>query len=66
MYSLKSFIPPALEVSILESMRAPPDRTDDFGGVDSSDEEGVAIREAIGAFPGTERDYDGPGGNNYY
>ena len=64
-HSVKPFIPPALEASLLESMRAPPDRTDDTGGGASSDEDIVA-QDLVGAFPGTKQDYAGTSGSSYY
>ncbi|KAF8849510.1 hypothetical protein BDZ45DRAFT_752684 [Acephala macrosclerotiorum] len=63
MYSVKPFTPPVLDVTILESMRAPPDRADDYGGDGSSDEEADEQAPA-GAFPGTKGGYSGSGG--YY
>jgi hypothetical protein len=54
-HSLKSFAPPALDASILERMRAPPDHTDDLNGT-SSDEDGEQP-DPVGAFPGTKSDY---------
>ncbi|KAG9237251.1 hypothetical protein BJ875DRAFT_168056 [Amylocarpus encephaloides] len=64
MYELKPFEPPALDHSVLESMRAPPDRVDDYGS-ESSDEE-REYREPVGAFPGTKGDYSASGSNSYY
>jgi hypothetical protein len=64
-HSLKPFVPPVLETSILESMRALPDRTDDYGGEASSDEDGDA-QGPVGAFPGTKQDYSGAGSSNYF
>ncbi|RDW60279.1 hypothetical protein BP5796_11885 [Coleophoma crateriformis] len=62
-HSLKPFSAPDLEPQILESMRAPPDRHDDYGNGGSSDEEGD-VQEPVGAFPGTKDDYAGHG--RYY
>lgn len=64
-HSLKPFIPPVLENSVLESMRAPPDRTDDYGGDGSSDEDEDA-QGLVGAFPFTKQDYSSAGSSNYY
>jgi hypothetical protein len=55
-HSLKPFTPPSLDAGVIENMRAPPDRTDDYSGGGSSDEEGEAQAPA-GAFPGTREDY---------
>jgi len=54
-HTLKPFTPPVLDASILESMRAPPDRADDFGGDASSEED--EKQDPVGAFPGTKDDY---------
>jgi hypothetical protein len=61
-HSLKAFTPPELDSSILESMRAPPDRSDDYGGDASSGEEEAP--ESVGAFPGKKGDYSSS--SNYY
>jgi hypothetical protein len=61
-HSLKSYTPPALDPSIVENMRAPPDRADDYGN-DSSDNENEEKAPA-GAFPGTQADYTS--GGSYY
>jgi hypothetical protein len=61
-HTVKPFIPPVLDASILESMRAPPDRADDYGGDGSSDEE--EKQDPVGAFPGTKEDYSSS--SNYY
>jgi len=62
-HTLKTFIPPALDSSILEAMRAPPDRTDDYEGDGSSDEDTLR-QDPVGAFPGTKEDYSSS--SNYY
>lgn len=62
-HTLKTFIPPAIDSSILEAMRAPPDRTDDYGGDGSSDED-APTHDPVGAFPGTQEDYSSS--SNYY
>lgn len=62
-HTLKSFIPPVLDSSILESMRAPPDRVDDYGSDASSDDE-KDDHAPVGAFPGTKEDY--AGSSSYY
>jgi hypothetical protein len=61
-HTLKPFTPPILDASVLERMRAPPDRTDDYEGT-SSDEEGEE-QDPVGAFPGTKGDY--ASSSNYY
>ncbi|KAH8674511.1 hypothetical protein BGZ60DRAFT_372572 [Tricladium varicosporioides] len=62
-HSLKPFIPPTVEVSVLESMRAPPDRADDYGSELSSEDE-RDDQEPVGAFPGNKGDYSSS--SNYY
>ena len=61
-HSLKPFTPPELDSSLLEHMRAPPDRSDDYGGDAGSGNEKTP--EPVGAFPGTEGDYSSS--RNYY
>ncbi|TVY22605.1 pH-response regulator protein [Lachnellula hyalina] len=61
-HSMKAFIPPVLEASVLENMRAPPDRVDDYG--DASSDEDSKKQEPVGAFPGTKEDY--PSSYSYY
>jgi hypothetical protein len=61
-HSLKPFAPPVLENSIIENMKAPPDRADDFES-DTSEEE-KEDKAPAGAFPGTQSDY--ASGTNYY
>jgi hypothetical protein len=62
-HTLKPFALPVLDVSILESMRAPPDRADTYGSGASSDEDRDEQAPA-GAFPGTKDNYSGSG--SYY
>lgn len=64
-HTLKPFTPPVLDSSILEGMRAPPDRPDDFENDQSSDED-RGFQDPVGAFPGTKNDYAGSSTNNYY
>lgn len=63
-HSLKAFETPNLDSSLLESMRAPPDRTDDYGSDGSSDE--GESQDPVGAFPGTKDDYSRASSSNYY
>ncbi|KAI9052765.1 hypothetical protein LZ554_003038 [Drepanopeziza brunnea f. sp. 'monogermtubi'] len=62
-HSLKPWTPPVLDTSILENMRAPPDRVDDYDS-DRSSEDESARQEPVGAFPGTRGDYARSG--SYY
>ncbi len=61
-HTLKPYNPPVLDASILESMRAPPDRADDYG--DGSSDEDEQKQDPVGAFPGTKEDYSSS--SNYY
>jgi len=64
-HTVKPYDPPALDYSIMEAMRAPPDRTDDFGNEMSSDDEDRGAPSApAGAFPGTADEYAGR--SSYY
>ena len=62
-HSIKPFTPPVLDLSVLENMRAPPDRADDFEEDRSSDDD-ADERVPVGAFPGTKDDYSS--GSKYY
>jgi hypothetical protein len=64
-YSVKTYIPPVLEPSVLEEMRAPPDGVDDYGS-ESSEEEREEENEPVGAFPGTKQDYGTESSRNYF
>jgi hypothetical protein len=63
--------PPLLEEAELAAMRAPPDYDDRRDTAASSDEDGgdddeyASPREPVGAFPGTQRQYN-PSGTIYY
>lgn len=65
-HSIKPYQPPLLEPDVLENMRAPPERSDDYGAYSSSDEDTVVDSSATpGAFPGTQAEYR-TGTPNYY
>ena len=55
-------MPPVLEWSVLEGMKALPDHTDDYG--DQSSDEDAEIQEPVGSFPRTKDDYAST--NKYY
>lgn len=59
---------PVLDRQSLEAMRAPPDRSDDFGqdNLSSDDEEKTAVDAPIGAFPGTQTEYRSDSTRPYY
>ncbi len=64
MHTVKPYQPPMLDAAVLEAMRAPPDRLDDFGNdLSSDDERGQSA--AIGAYPATDED-DFSGKSLYY
>lgn len=63
-HSIKPFELPILDVQMLESMRAPPDREDRLAEDGDSSDEDDNSRAPVGAFPGTQADYAGKG--NYY
>ena len=56
---MKPYVLPKLDRQSLEAMRAPPDRSDDFGEDQwsSDDETKIAGEAPVGAFPGTQADY---------
>lgn len=58
LHSIKPFQPPFLDSTVLDAMRAPPDRSDDVGNDLSSEDEGTLVgSHPVGAFPGTAGDY---------
>lgn len=65
---MKPYVLPELDRQSLEAMRAPPDRSDDFGEdhLSSGDEEKTAVDVPIGAFPGTQTDYRSESRRPYY
>lgn len=56
-HTLKPYDVPMLDNRTLEAMRAPPDRTDDFGDAQSSDDETLVPRSATGSYPGSSAYY---------
>ncbi|KAI1176214.1 pH-response regulator protein palC [Nemania sp. FL0916] len=54
-HTIKPYQPPELSRQALESMRAPPDQADEYGGEQpsSDDEERTAVGTPIGAYPTT-------------
>ncbi|KAI6085404.1 hypothetical protein F4821DRAFT_149421 [Hypoxylon rubiginosum] len=56
MHTVKPYQPPELGRELLEAMRAPPDRSDDFGDEQWSsddDDDRTAVATPVGAFPDT-------------
>ena len=64
-HSLKPYEVPVLDSRVLEAMRAPPDRRDDYDEARSSDEE-TAVEDItpVGAYPGTSNEYSSS--SSYY
>lgn len=56
-HTLKPYQVPVLDSRTLEAMRAPPDRNDDFGDEQSSDDDTLVPRSAPGAYPGSSSSY---------
>jgi len=63
-HTIKPYQPPVLDATILEAMRAPPDRLDDFGNYMSSDDETIVPSAPPGYYPGTSDEYSSR--SNYY
>lgn len=64
-HTIKPYQPPLLSPEVLEAMRAPPERPDEYGGYPSSDEETAVEASPPGAFPAKSGDYR-TGTPNYY
>lgn len=56
-HTLKPYAIPVLDRSTLEAMRGPPDRSDDYGDEQSSDDETPVPRSAPGSYPGSSSAY---------
>ncbi|SPQ18136.1 d911976f-2399-4e21-b16a-f0602a608591 [Thermothielavioides terrestris] len=56
-HTIPPFQPPQLSPEVLEEMRAPPDRSDEFGNYPSSDEETTVDPSPVGASSGRSADY---------
>ncbi|KAI1074382.1 pH-response regulator protein palC [Whalleya microplaca] len=68
MHTIKPYQPPEVGREILEAMRAPPERSDDFADdqLDSDDDERTAVDAPAGAFPGTQDQYRSASTRSYY
>ncbi|KAI3322181.1 pH-response regulator protein palC [Xylariaceae sp. AK1471] len=66
MHTIKPYQPPELSRQSLESMRAPPDQADDYGGQLSSDDERTVVATPVGAFPGTSGNYRSESARSYF
>lgn len=56
-HTLKPYDVPMLDNRTLEAMRAPPDRSDDFGDAQSSDDEIIMPRSTQSSYPGSSAYY---------
>ncbi|KAF9879759.1 ph-response regulator protein palc [Colletotrichum karsti] len=56
-HTLRPYQPPTLDRSILEAMRAPPERNDDYGDALSSDDEAKGHAGPPGGFPESRPEY---------
>lgn len=56
-HTLKPYEVPVLDSRSLETMRAPPDRNDDYGDEESSDEEIPVPRSTAGTHTGSSSTY---------
>lgn len=65
-HALKPYQPPTLDPSILDAMRAPPERKDDYGDALSSDDEAKGHAGPPGAFPESRPDYRSASTSSYY
>ncbi|KAI0483045.1 pH-response regulator protein palC [Xylariaceae sp. FL0804] len=66
MHTIRPYQPPELDRQSLESMRAPPDRADDFGRDQWSSDEETLTATPVGAFPGTANEYRGGSASPYF
>ncbi|KAK1600721.1 pH-response regulator protein palC [Colletotrichum navitas] len=65
MHTLKPYQPPMLDRSILEAMRAPPERSDDYGDALSSEDEAKGHPGPPGGYPESRPEYRS-GSTSYY
>lgn len=72
-HTLKPYIPPCLDTSVLQAMRAPPSpdisnflNADTIGQDSSDDEDASKEKVVVGAFPGTREEYVAGDGRAYY
>ncbi|EFQ35250.1 pH-response regulator protein palC [Colletotrichum graminicola] len=65
MHTLKPYQPPILDRSILEAMRAPPERSDDYGDSLSSEDEAKGHSGPPGGYPESRPEYRS-GSTSYY
>jgi hypothetical protein len=68
MHTIKPYEPPELSRQALESMRALPDRADDYGEeqLSSEEDEKTAVATPVGAFPGTSSNYRSESARSYF
>ncbi|KAI0889677.1 uncharacterized protein GGS22DRAFT_148882 [Annulohypoxylon maeteangense] len=65
-HAVKPYQLPDLGRESLEAMRAPPDRSDDFGDEQFSSDEDTVVETPVGAFPGTSDEYRSASTRSYY
>lgn len=56
-HTIKPYEPPSLDPVVLESMRAPPEGSDDFGNGSDSEDEVKGDRPVVSAYPGASDAY---------
>ncbi|KAI0146869.1 pH-response regulator protein palC [Xylariaceae sp. FL1272] len=68
MHTIKPYQPPELSGQSLESIRAPPDRADDYAGdqLSSDEDETTAVGTPVGGFPGTSGEYRSESTRSYF
>ncbi|KAI8628095.1 pH-response regulator protein palC [Xylariaceae sp. FL1651] len=68
MHTIKPYQPPELPRQSLESMRAPPDRLDDYGGeqLSSDEDDRTVVETPVGEFPGTSDAYRSASARSYF
>ncbi|KAH8675472.1 pH-response regulator protein palC [Xylariales sp. PMI_506] len=67
-HMIKPYIPPQLSRQMLEAMRAPPDRSDDFGegGLSSDEDNSAAKATPVGGYPGSRDEYRSGSARSYF
>ncbi|KAI1261783.1 pH-response regulator protein palC [Xylariaceae sp. FL1019] len=68
MHTIKPYRAPELSSQSLESMRAPPDRVDDYAGdqLSSDEDERTAVETPVGGYPGTSGEYRSESTRSYF
>ncbi|KAI1383507.1 uncharacterized protein F4822DRAFT_434621 [Hypoxylon trugodes] len=66
LHTIKPYQAPELSRELLEAMRTPPDRPDDYENEQWSSDEQTAVDVPVGAFPGTQGEYQSGSTRSYY